>query len=314
MPLRPKGKTAMRIISHRVAPRASAASSWRTGVWRKISRQIAVMIGTTITARTIAAVKIVRPVARHRAGEEREPPHVLDEPGVDRLDRGREDHDAPEAEDDRRDRREQVDDIAEGLREASGRVVRDEERDADRERHGHEEREERRPTPCRTRGARRSPRSRSASSEAVSLVAVRPGIDWMTRKIATAARVTRIMDPAARAVPENQRSPGRCLALGSEPCGRSGCRAHGVLFSVGGTGRYPARCTERTAPGIGVLPDDDQVDRRVDLLGQRVRDRRAAGGSRLRPPGPRGSRRTRRKPLTMGATPGRRTPRTRSCS
>ena len=62
MPLRPKGKTAMRIISHRVAPSASAASSWRTGVCRKISRQIAVMIGTTITARTIAAVKIVRPV------------------------------------------------------------------------------------------------------------------------------------------------------------------------------------------------------------------------------------------------------------
>ena len=53
----------MRIISQRVAPRASAASSWRTGVCRKISRQIAVMIGTTMTARTIAAVKIVRPVA-----------------------------------------------------------------------------------------------------------------------------------------------------------------------------------------------------------------------------------------------------------
>ena len=63
MPLRPKGSTAIRIISQRVAPRASAASSCRTGVWRKISRQIAVMMGTTMTASTIAAVKIVRPVA-----------------------------------------------------------------------------------------------------------------------------------------------------------------------------------------------------------------------------------------------------------
>ena len=62
MPLRPNGKTAILIISQRVAPRASAASSCRTGVCRKISRQMAVMIGTTMTASTIAAVKIVRPV------------------------------------------------------------------------------------------------------------------------------------------------------------------------------------------------------------------------------------------------------------
>ena len=34
----------------------------------------------------------------------------------------------------------------------------------------------------------------------------------MMRKIATAASVTRIIEPAARAVPENHRSPGRCLA------------------------------------------------------------------------------------------------------
>ena len=66
MPLRPKGKTAMRIISQRVAPSASAASSCSTGVCRKISRQIAVMIGTTMTASTMAAVKIVRPVRGDR--------------------------------------------------------------------------------------------------------------------------------------------------------------------------------------------------------------------------------------------------------
>ena len=52
----------MRIISQRVAPRASAASSWSTGVCRKTSRQIAVMIGSTMTASTMPAVRIVRPV------------------------------------------------------------------------------------------------------------------------------------------------------------------------------------------------------------------------------------------------------------
>ena len=38
MPARPNGSTAIRIISQRVAPSASAASSCRRGVCRKISR------------------------------------------------------------------------------------------------------------------------------------------------------------------------------------------------------------------------------------------------------------------------------------
>ena len=42
------------------------------------------------------------------------------------------------------------------------------------------------------------------------------GMDWMIRKIATAASVTRIMEPAARAVPENHRSPARFFAGGAE--------------------------------------------------------------------------------------------------
>ena len=159
MPLRPNGKTAIRIISQRVAPRARAASSCSTGVCRKISRQIAVMIGTTMTASTIAAVKIVRPVPRPSPREEREPAHVLVEPGVDGL-HGRGEHeDAPQAEDDRGHGGQQVDDVAEALREAARCVVRDEERDAERERHGHEQREERRPDRSEQRAARRSPRS-----------------------------------------------------------------------------------------------------------------------------------------------------------
>lgn len=61
MPGAPKGRTAMRIISQRVAPSASAASC-RRGAWRKISRQTAVMIGMTMTASTTEAVRIVLPV------------------------------------------------------------------------------------------------------------------------------------------------------------------------------------------------------------------------------------------------------------
>ena len=62
MPGVPNGSTAVWIISHRVAPSASAASSCRRGVCRNTSRQTAVMIGSTITASTIATVRMVRPV------------------------------------------------------------------------------------------------------------------------------------------------------------------------------------------------------------------------------------------------------------
>ncbi|MNW62287.1 hypothetical protein D3C74_404070 [compost metagenome] len=54
-PERPNGRTAMRTISQRVAPRAREASSWSTGVWRNTSRETAVMIGRIMTARTIEA-------------------------------------------------------------------------------------------------------------------------------------------------------------------------------------------------------------------------------------------------------------------
>ena len=62
-PERPYGSTAIRIISQRVAPRASAASRCRDGAWGKTSREIALMIGRIITASTRPAVSIVRPVA-----------------------------------------------------------------------------------------------------------------------------------------------------------------------------------------------------------------------------------------------------------
>ncbi len=62
MPGVPNGSTAWRIISQRVAPRASDASSWSRGVCRNTSREMAVMIGSTMTASTTAAVRMVRPV------------------------------------------------------------------------------------------------------------------------------------------------------------------------------------------------------------------------------------------------------------
>ena len=48
----PYGSTAVRTISHLVAPSASAASSFMPGVCRKTSRDNDVMIGSTMIART----------------------------------------------------------------------------------------------------------------------------------------------------------------------------------------------------------------------------------------------------------------------
>jgi hypothetical protein len=65
-PERPYGSTAWRIISQRVAPRASEASSCSLGVCRKTSREIAVMIGSTITASTMPTVSVERPLVDSR--------------------------------------------------------------------------------------------------------------------------------------------------------------------------------------------------------------------------------------------------------
>src|SRR5690606_6443341 len=59
-PDRPNGSTAIRTISHRVAPSASAASSCRRGVARNTSRETAVTMGRTITASTTPTVAITR--------------------------------------------------------------------------------------------------------------------------------------------------------------------------------------------------------------------------------------------------------------
>ena len=132
----------------------------------------------------------------------------------------------------------------------------------------------------------------------------------MMRKIVTAASVTRIIDPANSAVPENQRSPGRCLAgiAGAVVVVMRSCFS---LRDCHGDTR-PGR---GAAPGVGGLFRDDEGDRRVDLLAQRVRDGRVAGGRGCRLPGPPRSRRTRGTTLTTAAAAGVGVLlRTRSCS
>ena len=58
----PNGRTVIRIISQRVAPSASAPSWSLRGVCEKTSRATAETIGRIITASTIPATNIVRPV------------------------------------------------------------------------------------------------------------------------------------------------------------------------------------------------------------------------------------------------------------
>lgn len=57
------GKQVIRIFSHLVAPSARAASWWSAGVWRMVSRDMEVMIGRIMIARTTPAVKMVPPPA-----------------------------------------------------------------------------------------------------------------------------------------------------------------------------------------------------------------------------------------------------------
>ncbi len=75
----PYGRTAVRIISQLVAPRASAASSLACGVWRNTSRESEVMIGSTMIASTSAAEQDGAAV-RAVAAEERDPAEVVVQP------------------------------------------------------------------------------------------------------------------------------------------------------------------------------------------------------------------------------------------
>ena len=109
-PRRPNGSTAVRIISHRVAPRASAASLWVSGVWANTSRLIAVTIGRIMIAEDDAGEEDrarADPVSRRRAGSSRGCP----EPVLHGASTGPRTAQAPEAVDDRRDGGQQVDEV-----------------------------------------------------------------------------------------------------------------------------------------------------------------------------------------------------------
>ena len=139
----PNGRTVIRIISQRVAPSACAPSCSLRGVCAKASRATAETIGRIITARTSPATSIVRPVAEAGPFEDRDPAELLFQPLHHRHRGGAEDEDPPEAVDDARDRRQQVDQVAERLRQPRRRDVGDEERRGDRQRDGDERRDRR---------------------------------------------------------------------------------------------------------------------------------------------------------------------------
>src|SRR6478736_6500190 len=93
----------------------------------------------------------------------------------------------------------------------------------------------------------------------------------MTRNSATAASVTRIIEPAARAVPENQISPGRLFASMFVVAGAA------VISSVRVGVRIRPRSTREGRAGAGVWVLLDLVDHVLRLGGELRRDRGAAG-------------------------------------
>src|SRR5215207_11531456 len=113
--------------------------------------------------------------------------------------------------------------------------------------------------------------------EASSFVATSAGRLCTMRKIATAARVTRIIDPAKTAEPEKTRSPGRCFAV-IVVVAVVICRNPRVLgWWILETRPCPTPASaEASGSGTNLLLD--RVDRSRDLLAERVRD---GGGARV---------------------------------
>ena len=129
----PKGRTAVRIISQRVAPNARAPSLWVTGVWSKTSRDSAVTIGSTMIDRTMPMKKMVPPlipVERRTAGTSPGRPG----PALDRRDEAAERQRRPGHGRWTARRRGEVEEAA-GRLGKLGAVLGDEQGDGDAERH-----------------------------------------------------------------------------------------------------------------------------------------------------------------------------------
>ncbi len=140
IPLLPKPSATL-IASHRVAPRAYAASRWVKGTFFRISRATDDENGTTMIARISAAFPCPRRGADRRTTENLQWIRY----GQFELPHDRRQHeDAPEAIDDRRNRREQLRQVRQRLPQKPRRELGDEDRDAERDRRGDDQRQDRR--------------------------------------------------------------------------------------------------------------------------------------------------------------------------
>ena len=217
-PGRPKGSTAVRIISQRVAPRASARLLVRGG---RLGEDLAAEArddGQDHDGEDRPTPAKIEPGSRRCRREQRDPAEHLREPVLDRR-RGTVQHDvrAPEAVDDRRHGGEQVDGGGERPRQPRRRVLREEQGDADGDRHRDDHRDHRRDDghPQQVGDAELRRVAAGVPDPAVrkfAVVAASEGTAWTSRK--TADRGDEHDDEGAGADGQPARRCGR-------PAGRS---------------------------------------------------------------------------------------------
>ena len=141
MPGAAYGIATLRIASQRVEPRASEPSERSRGTRLNSSRQIAEVIGMIMIVRTSAAGSTPDCDGRPRRSAASRTSSAATARGAGHP--GPEDEDAPETEDDARDRREQLDHRRDRGGEAPGRELGQEQRDRDRQRRREQQRDER---------------------------------------------------------------------------------------------------------------------------------------------------------------------------
>ena len=122
----PKGSTARRIISHLVAPSASAASSCRRGVCMKISRDMEVIIGQNHNGEHHSHGGDGARRVGGRALEQWNEAQVVGNPVPERVDGRHQNQAAPQTVDNGRDGSQQIDHIAQRGGELLRRIMRNE--------------------------------------------------------------------------------------------------------------------------------------------------------------------------------------------
>ena len=132
IPERAYGSTASQIISQRVAPSASAASRCERGTAMSTSRVTAEMYGSTMIARMQPAASMLGPYAGpEKSGRSAEVQRVLHERHHVLAKQRHQDEHAPEAVDDARNRRQQIDEKRDRLPKPPRREFGEEDRNAD---------------------------------------------------------------------------------------------------------------------------------------------------------------------------------------